>query len=191
MPLKLKFPEGPLTEPLPPLRLGIIASEGENETKIERRVSLEYEKLELLAAHFGIQPGPSAWYQLSLHLARFLVPGLNEAKPKGRPTKWGMVERALLVVEIERRTSQGLTQEQAARAIAKLEPWQSFVTSWSYGKATTGPDPAEALRQEYKKGKNHFFADVARDAFRLHEYEGTLDKWQDFVISAIESPTLE
>lgn len=186
--MKLNLPEGPLTEPLPPLRLGLLADRQENEAKIERRVALEYEKLEALAAHLGIQPGPSCWYQLALHLARLLVPGLNEAKPSGRPKKWGMVEQGILAVEIERRTGSGMTQEQAARAIAKLEPWRSFVESWAKGKATAGSDPAEALLREYKEAKKHFFAKVAWDAFKLHEHQGSLDEWQRFIESAVGAP---
>lgn len=187
--MKDSLPKGPLLEPLPPLHLGLLTHGDENAEKIAARVKLEYEKLELLAEHLNIKPGPSRWYQLSLELARQLVPGLNEAKPKGRPKKWGMVEKGALVVEIERRTSTGMNQEEAARAIAKLEPWASFVARWAPGKATTGSDPAEALLAEYKSARKHFFAEVAWDAFRFHEHEGTLDEWNDFIVRAVGSTT--
>lgn len=134
--MKETLPDGPLTEPLPPLEIGLLADSDETAAKIERRVALEYAKLELLADHLGIAPGPARWYQLSLILARHLVPGLTEAKPKGRPKKWGMVEKGILVVEVERRTNAGQTQEEAARAISGQEPWRSFVDSWGPGKAT-------------------------------------------------------
>lgn len=187
--MKNSLPKGPLLEPLPPLQLGLLTPGDENAAKIAARVSLEYEKLELLAEHLNIPPGPSRWYQLSLELARHLVPGLNEAKPIGRPKKWGMVEKGALFVEIERRTNAGMNQEEAARAISKLEPWASFVESWSPGKATTGSDPAEALLAEYKNARKHFFAEIAWNAFLFHEHEGTLDKWNDFIVSAVGTST--
>jgi len=183
--MKDSLPKGPLLDPLPPLQIGLLTHGEETSAKIAARVGLEHEKLELLAEHFNIPVGPSRWYQLSLTLARQLVPGFNEAKLKGRPKKWGMVEKGALVVEIERRTNTGMTQEEAARTIAKLEPWASFVASWAPGKATTGSDPAEALLAEYKNARKHFFADIAWDAFRFHEHEGTLDEWNDFIVRAV------
>lgn len=187
--MKDSLPKGPLLEPLPPLHLGLLVESEDSKAQIAERVRLEHEKLELLAGHLNIQPGPFRWYQLSLELARRLVPGLNEAKTVGRPKKWGLVEKGVLVVEIERRTNTGMSQEEAARSIAKLEPWASFVESWSPGKATTGSDPGEALLAEYKNARKHFFAKIAWDAFLFHEHEGTVDAWNDFIVSAVGSAT--
>lgn len=185
--MKDRLPKGPLLEPLQPLRMGLLVDTEENAAKIAARVRVEYEKLELLADHLKIPPGPTRWYQLSLELARELVPGLREAVPKGRPKKWGLFEKGALFVEIERRSRAGMTLEEAARAIAKLEPWASFVDSWGPGKATMGSDPAEALLAEYKNARKNFFAEIAWNAFLLHEHEGTLEEWNDFIMRGVGS----
>ena len=185
--MKLDLPEGPLTTPLPTMRIGPLAGSQVAHQKIAERVDLEMEKMRMLASHLGIEDGPSAWYLLALHLAKLCVPGLQEPKPKGRPKKWGPFEHGVLVIEIERLTSGGLSQEAAAKALASRKPWNEFLEQWVRGDARTnlGPDPAAALLNAYKEGRAERFVDVVRDAYRYHAQTGTIAEWDAFVETSI------
>lgn len=183
--MKIVLPDGPLLEPLPPLQLGFISAEEQNQREIDKRIAAEMSKMELLAEHLGISDGPAKWYQLALELARPVVPGLQEEKPKGRPRKWGNLEQGFLYAEFERLKRAGCSQDEASRALAKKEPWRSFVGSWAPGKATTGSDPAQALLAELKSARKSPLSQIAWEAYLYHEHTDTIAEWEHFVLQAM------
>jgi hypothetical protein len=116
---------------------------------IKRDLEEDYLKLGLLCQQYGIGEGPAKWFQLSLALARELYP---EKKKPGRKSKWTLLNKGALVVEIERLTtpddaSHGVAW--ACKQLALREPWKSFLEIRESDNAV--PDPAEALRTVYFK----------------------------------------
>ena len=85
---------------VPPLKVGIFASDETRDAAIKRYVEEQYRRMESLADSLDIPDDPHRWYALALHLAMHHVPELKDAKPMGAPKKWGDYELGVLVVEI-------------------------------------------------------------------------------------------
>ena len=66
----------------------------------------------------------------------------------------------------------------AAKQLSKKEPWKSLVQS---------NDPSEMLRQVYSKSKNKEFVGKIRLIFRLCEFVGDLDKWNEVVAACVNN----
>jgi hypothetical protein len=80
-------------------QVGLLASDAEIQHLAKQWAEEDYSKLRLLCQHYRIQAGPTMYYELSLALARELFP---EPKKRGRHSKWTVLNRGALVVEIER-----------------------------------------------------------------------------------------
>lgn len=146
----------------------------------------DHSKLLLLCRRYGIQASPVMFYELALALARELYP---EPKKRGRKSKWTMLNKGALVVEIERLAkpddpAHGV--EWACKQVAKREPWKSFLEV----KESTGtnPDPAESLRKVYYDFRTDKCAVVMRKAFNWHEWEGGIEEWEKQVIDFVKNP---
>jgi hypothetical protein len=143
-------------------------------------------KLLLLCQHYGIQASPIMFYQLALALARELYP---EPKKRGRKSKWTVLNKGALVVEVERLVkpddrAHGVAW--ACQQLAKQEPWASFLETKEGD--TFDPDPAEALRQIYYDFQSDKWAAVWRDAFRFNEHEGAIAEWENLVMDFVRNP---
>ncbi len=146
----------------------------------------DHTKLLLLCQHHGIKESPSMFYQLALALAREIYP---EPEKRGRKSKWTALNQGALVVEIERLVSPGDPTHGvvwACQQIAKREPWKSFLEIKE--SATTSPDPTEALRKVYYNFRTDKWASVMRDAFKMHEHEGTVSDWDGQVTDFVRNP---
>lgn len=146
-------------------------------------------KLRLLCQHYDILEGAQMFRALSLALAREFVPGFQERKALGRPSKWTMLNKGALVVEIERLTERAGTARRvswAAKQLAKREPWKSFIESKETGQ--TNPDPAEVLRNAYQDFKGDRFANVSRKAFKWYQHNDTVHLWDAAVTDFVRNP---
>jgi hypothetical protein len=134
-------------------------------------------KMSVLCEYYGIPPGAGQWYGLALALARELYP---VPKKKGR-TKWHRLAIMALVVEIERLAADPDDPARgaawAAKQLATREPWRSFMNG--------NLDAAEALRKAYFGHRNDDWARLARDGFKRHEAQGTVDEWDAWVVGAV------
>jgi len=143
-------------------------------------------KLLLLCQQYGIQSSPIMFYELALALAREIYP---EPKKRGRKSKWTALNKGALVVEVERlmRPNDPAHGVQwACEQLSKREHWASFLEAKENG--TFGPDPAESLRQIYFDFRGDKWANVCRDAFKMYEYEGAIEQWEDYVIDCVRNP---
>jgi|GEM_PF-1096102 len=152
----------------------------------KQHVEEDYTKLLMLCQHYGIQSGPSMFFQLSLALAREIYP---EPKKRGRKSKWTDLNKGALVVEVERLVSPNDNSRGAAWAcnqLANREPWKSFVEEKEGG--ASSPDPAEALRQIYFDFRGDRWAEVSRNAFRQYEAEDYVQGWEKRVDDFVRNP---
>ncbi len=179
---KKKF-GGELDEPLPPLRVGLLMDDETKRKTVADHIAVEFHKLELLQAHYGLE----IWdYRgLSLALAREFVDGFKVAKTKGRRTKWTDHVLGILFVEverkrIERRVRGNKTPLEIYAAVAKQAPWDSFLETVD----ATGidPDPAEAIRQAYFKAKKGVSSRIFWDEYRWREETDAVDEWEKIVL---------
>ncbi len=167
-------------------RVGFLMDAEAIQKRVADWVSEDHAKLLMLCQHYSIQEGPIMFYQLALALARKLYP---EPKKSGRESKWTIMNKGALVVEVERLVnandpSHGV--KWACTQLAKREPWASFLEAKDGG--TLAPDPAEALRQIYFKFRGHGWANISRDAFRMYEYEGAIHEWDKQVNDCVRNP---
>jgi hypothetical protein len=163
---------------LPPLRFGLLISDDEKSRLLAERFQEERRRMEALADALGIEDNLARWYMVALFLARKHAPELMEAKPVGAPTRWNPFALGLLAVAIERHTSAGKTVVQAADALARMEPWASFVgRQENRAGATATPDPGEVLRRNYTDAKKEAMAKIVRKGFKWHELNCTVDEW--------------
>lgn len=164
----------------------IIKNDGSFEALSRKYDDEERSKLMFLCQGYGIQHGPSMFYELALRLARELFP---EPKKRGRKSKWTTLNKGALVVEIERLHKPGDPShgiEWACSQIAKREPWKSFLEIKE--SAITSPDPAEALRKVYYDFRADRWAAVMRDVFKLYEMEGNVAEWEPLVMDYVRNP---
>jgi hypothetical protein len=100
------------------------------ELESERIVHHQVEKLDLLLNHYGIKPDSEhRWVQLSICLAREIVPGMmviNQTKrSKGRPGKWNSGEGIKLIMHVEEiRKERNRGTRDAIRNMVKRYPDQ-------------------------------------------------------------------
>ncbi|MFN7695609.1 MAG: hypothetical protein ACK5O3_16340 [Burkholderiales bacterium] len=171
------------TKGLPPLQIGLLASEEQKQAAIAERVKEEDRRLVALAEQMGIPDDPHRWYFLALELARRHVPELMPVKEEGRPRTWSEFELGVLVVEVERErttTTPHKTILAATKALADRRPWRDLLNRWAPGHKHNN-DPGEALRHRYGLGKKLKFTKACRHKFKLYEARGELDKWDEFV----------
>jgi hypothetical protein len=175
-----------LAQPVPSRRVSLLASEEDRQKQYAAWAAEDLGKLSSLCDHYGIAPGPNQYMFLALELAREFVPGLQEQKRKGRPTKWTTVTKSILVVEVRRliaETSRGPTS--ACKTLAAKQPWSLFVDEKD-AERTLGTDPAEALRQIYQSFKDDSFCRIAWKAFRHYEITDTMPEWDQFVAATLQ-----
>ena len=166
--------------------IGVLMDDAAIQKQVAEWVSEDHAKLLMLCQHHGIQEGPIMFYQLALTLARELYP---EPKKRGRKSKWTLLNKGALVVEVERLVNPGDPAhgvEWACQQLAKHEPWASFLGIKEGG--TFGPDPAEALRQIYYDFRDDKWAALSRDAFNMYEHEGTIAEWENMVTDFVRNP---
>lgn len=167
-------------------RVGLLMDETAMQQRSAEWVSEDHAKLVMLCQHYGIHDSPGMFYQLALALAREIY---SEPKKRGRKSKWMVLNKGALVVEIERLVKPGDPVhgvEWACNQLAKHEPWASFLEIKEGG--TLGPDSAEALRQIYYDFRSDKWAEVSRDAFRWHKHENTLAAWEIMVLDSVRNP---
>jgi hypothetical protein len=183
MPKKTQRPLFPAGESR---RLGLLMDKAATQRTVAAWEKEDTEKLLLLCRNYGIQRGPSMFYELALALARELYP---EPKKPGRRSKWTVLNQGALVVEIERLvkprdTAHGVSW--AAGQLANQEPWKSFLETKESD--TTSPDPKEALRRVYYAFKEDKWAKVMRKAFKWHDHQGTIADWEKEVADFLRNP---
>jgi hypothetical protein len=175
--MKKKF-GGKLDIPIEPRKIGLLLN-GQQVKELKATWHKEdAAKLRLLCKHYGIHESVSMYYELSLALAREIVPGFKEKVKRGRKSKWDDLTKGLLVVEIKRLIkpkSKEYGATWAATQLAKREPWKSFIEAKDT--EDTDANPAEVLRTKYAAFKDDTFARIARDAFKLHKRNGTVADW--------------
>jgi hypothetical protein len=174
--------KGPLQTKLEPRYLPLIGSDEARGQVIDKWVSEDHAKLLLLAEEMGIAFSEHMFYQLALALARKHCIGFQQRSPTG---KWTELTRSCLVVEIERLTANrrrvpGHTVTWAAKVLSTRPEWAEFLDG--------AGDAAESLRVQYQKHKKSRMAALCRDAFRMHRHEGTIEAWDELVLSALQSP---
>ena len=181
---------GTLAEPIAP-RVTTIWHVLDDQCAVDemRRRYVEDEfKLDALADHFGI--GRKNYRALSLALARQHVPGFKWSEPRGYNSKWNLMTRGVLIVEMERTIVLGERLKGiswAAKQLARQSHWKKFVRVHKAGKQNTS-DTAEVLRTEYTRHKAMTGADAFRKSFLLHEEAGTIPEWDDNVRAILERP---
>ena len=168
---------------LSPLQVGLFTTADDRDRIMRERVDEEFTRMQTLADRLGIPDEPGRWYVVALHLARQHVPELKENKRAGAPKKWGAVELGILAVEIERITSTGKTIEQAAKALAQVDHWRTFLDKKSG--TFSGPDPVAALCRAYSNAVKHPFASTLRKAFLWDSHEGTSGETERDCIQAL------
>ena len=133
---------GDLAKPYSLKPIGLMASDEQKDAREKEALSELGGRMGLLFDEYGVKRGD--FESLCWLLAIEHVPGMSEANPvgRGRPQKWGTLERALLAVCIEERRSRGLSITAAASELAVEEPWASMVGSSGGG---------TALRNEYTR----------------------------------------
>lgn len=152
---------------------------------LEKEQALFKEKISLLMEHYKIaDDSDNSEAKLLLALIEDFVPGFQTRNPVGRKTKWNKYLKAIAVVEMEREISQGKTQEDAAKQLAR-EPWLSFVNSNDFG-STSISNPAEVLRKQYHEFKGDKFVDTFRNVFKKNQASNQLDLWDSFVNNIIQ-----
>ena len=159
-----------------PRRLPLLVDEEQQLAIIKGWEQEDHDQLGLLADDLGIADDPSRWYRLALALARKHEPAFKERAPQ---VKWTPVIRGLLVVAIERLTGD-------KRLTGKRPDNPSHTATWAAGILATRPewlgflhgggDP-EALRVQYSKFHGDIWARLCRDAFKLHQLQGTIAEW--------------
>jgi len=146
-------------------------------------------KLITLMRHYDVKPSEAMFYELCLALARELYP---EPRPRGRKSKWTLLNKGALVVEVERLVNPDDPLRGVAWAcgvLASREPWKSFLETKEGG--SFGPNPAEALRQTYFSFRGEKWAMAMRHSFKYHEHEGDLAKWDEDVFDYVRKPFLD
>jgi ribosomal protein RSM22 (predicted rRNA methylase) len=173
---------------LPPLKIGLLASEEQRNRLIRERVDEEFLRMSALAEKMDIPNGPGRWYAVALSLARLHIPELRPIKHDGRATVWGDFELGVLVVEMEREIASTTPRKSiadAARSLARRSPWKDLLAPWQEGQ-THSSDPGEAIRKQYNNGKKNRFAQVARDSFKYSVAMNTPEYWQEMVNMVLE-----
>lgn len=167
-------------------RVGLLCDDEGISRQIKEWVDDDHGKLLMLCKHYGIKEDVGMFYQLALTLAREIYP---EPKKRGRKSKWTILIKGVLVVEVERLMrpdDPAYGVEWACTQLSKREPWASFIEKKESG--TLAPDPTEALRQTYYDFRNDPWANISRDAFRMHEHERTITEWDKRVGDSVRNP---
>lgn len=164
----------PIGERMP---IGLLATSEEIESAVEKQKAADRDRLLTLCRYYGIAQGPEQHYLLALRLARELYP---EARKRGAKVSWTDQARAALVVEIERLVVQGDRSKGAAWAatqLAKQPLWQRFGVK----------GVAETLRKAYMDSKSNWLVPIMRDAFLLHEAQGTISEWNKIICDCVKN----
>lgn len=167
-------------------KLGLLMSEKEQQQQLDAWFEEDLQKLAMLCEHYKIPTGPEMYFVLSLTLARILFPA---PRKRGAKTKWTNLNKAMLVVEIERlieSAEASLSIEAAAQQLAQQDPWISFLDKKESGSVL--PDPGEPLRKVYFEFRDDKWAHVARDAYEWHQFNGTLSDWDLLVEDCLRHP---
>ncbi|MFZ6730543.1 hypothetical protein ACO0LG_01275 [Undibacterium sp. Ji42W] len=181
--MKPKY-SGALNKPMRPRKLGLLSNEDETQKVISDWIAEDRQNILTLCEHYKIPPGDGQFYQLALALAREIVPCFKEKLKEGKPKKWDDYTQCVLAVEIERLTEQGITQKDATKRLAKIEPWKSFLLGDSWDPATCkSADPADALKSQYKSATKLKLYSFTKNAFKYHEVTNTINEWNQEVLA--------
>ena len=165
-----------------PRVIGLLMSEADVQNKCAEWAFEDMKNLELLCEHFQIEDGPHRYINLALALAREVVPCFRIKAKEGRTRKWDDYALGILAVELERIVATGTTVNAASKILATKKPWSTFVESWDAGNNHFGAAPADALITAYKAAKMRKHTSVARDAFKYHEMNASIQEWDDEVL---------
>ena len=166
--------------------IGLLADEAYLKKEVEKWVGDDHSKLLMLCRQYEIKNSPTMFYELALALARKLYP---EPKKSGRKSKWTLLNKGALVVEVERLVIPGDPShgvEWACKQLAKREPWLSFIDA--KGEGTLGPDPTEVLRRIYFDFRSDKWAKISRDAFKMYQHEEAIEEWESQVCDFVRNP---
>lgn len=129
---------GKLNKPIARERLGLLASEEQLKAALQREANEIFEKLPLLAQAHNVKFGD--WLGLTIALAREHVPGFKVVNPPGRPTEWGVTDKAAFRLDVDAvRQTSGLSLEESIKVVCRQDQWKS----------KTKKPSLDALRQHY------------------------------------------
>ena len=120
----------------------------DHERQVERYEKEFHDRLVELAVSMGEDAEDIDWQRFAGKLAKKHEPRLQDQTKRGRPLKWGMLEKILLGLDIKRRTNKGQTVDAAIREIAELKHWINFLST-NEGATILGPDRIEALKKQH------------------------------------------
>lgn len=176
---------GELAEPLKPMFRGGLLSTGPfSHDDVRERAALQVRKMQLLAAHYGVENQDVNLQTLcvALELAKEFVPGFQVADPNkhdGRPQVWTELREGFLIIEMEKeqRKGDGCSVSDAASKLSKRTPWKQIC-------ALARPqDAAGTLRKRYYSARRtNRWQNVLRDS---NEYQKLLDQADDGIYADI------
>lgn len=180
--------KSPLKTKLKPRYLPLLAGAEKQLSVIREWENEDNGKLLLLCEEMGIDDGPRRFYKLSLALARKYHFAFQESRPLG---KWTDTAGIYLVVEVERLTADskpGHGELWACYQLIKRPEWMEFLGMGDDPKDPQTKDSGEALRKQYQRFKRGFWASIARDAYKLHEMQDNIPKWEADLKEALRNP---
>lgn len=144
---------GKLSKTITKKRIGLLCDEDFYRGEAKRTNDEMFAKFpDLFKAH-GIIEGD--WFALSLALAKEHVPGFKVVRPAGRPTKWGLAEKAEFRLDVDTIIEKsGLSVVEAIKQVCRLDAWKEM---------TAEPMSLSALEQHYYKADLRF-VEVVKDA---------------------------
>jgi len=167
--------------------IGALLNREEESQLREKWAQEDDEKINRLGVSFDLNPDhPTFFKELALKLARELYPA---SKKRGRINKWTELNRAALVVEIERLKEQSLAKSPLKTQcynLSKIKPWSEFLESQHCDSTT--PDPGSILLRMYQDSKTLPITEAVRAVYRFHQERGSLSDWERFVRDVVENP---
>ena len=145
-------------------------------------------RMHALCAERGIPEGPRMYYQLALALAREAYPA---KKVSGRKKIWDDLTLGALVVAVEQTIKASRSKKPvtwACAVLARSDPWKTFCVDRQF---EDGALVSDVLHTRYKGFKASPRANLMRDAFALHEMQGRIDEWDEFVADLLKHPRAE
>lgn len=140
---------GKLSKPIVRRRVGLLASDEQRAAAVNAQVDELLSKLPLLAEAHGVRHGD--WFALAVSLARAHVPGFKLVEPAGRPTEWGVFDKAEFKLYVDSIRATGKTLDASIKYVSKSAKWSAKVAGMKLG----------ALRRHYYSADPRFFAVLA------------------------------
>jgi len=178
---KPKATPAELKEGLKPIKISVLLSRQDYARAcalaLKQRETELSRKLEALRKWYGVAAGPTAYRELCIALAAERFPGFRE-KSGRKPKKWTMAALWILAGEMCRELESGGNQEQAAKRLAKREPWRSLLASggWRAARASGRREAWETLLHRYTHTPARHRS-IGEHAYSFHAATGTVDDW--------------